>query len=92
MHVLQTNSFKKAVKKLYLHQKRALDEEVKKIMKDPCIGDEKKGDLLGVYVHKFSLDTQLYLLAYTYEATIITLTLLALGSHENFYRDLKRKR
>jgi mRNA-degrading endonuclease YafQ of YafQ-DinJ toxin-antitoxin module len=32
---------------------------------------------------------QLALLAYTYEDNRLILTLLALGSHENFYRDLK---
>jgi mRNA-degrading endonuclease YafQ of YafQ-DinJ toxin-antitoxin module len=31
----------------------------------------------------------LTLLAYTYEEEVVTLTLLALGSHENFYRNLK---
>jgi len=33
---------------------------------------------------------QLNLLAYSYEDEVLTLSLLALGSHENFYRDLKQ--
>ena len=33
---------------------------------------------------------QLTLLAYTCHDQTITLTLLALGAHENFYRDLKK--
>jgi hypothetical protein len=35
------------------------------------------------------MNNQLTLLAYSYEEQIITLTLLALGGHENFYRDIK---
>jgi hypothetical protein len=34
---------------------------------------------------------QLTLLAYSYDGSVLTLTLLAIGSHENFYRDLKKK-
>jgi len=34
---------------------------------------------------------QLALLAYEYDDASDTLTLLAFGSHENFYRDLKKK-
>jgi len=51
---------------------------------------KKIGDLAGVQVYKFKMVGQLMLLAYTFEHDTITLTLLALGSHENFYRDLKR--
>jgi len=36
------------------------------------------------------MNKQLTFLAYTYEEQTITLTLLALGTHENFYRDLKK--
>jgi len=32
---------------------------------------------------------QLTLIAYTFEEENIVLTFLAIGSHENFYRDLK---
>ena len=51
---------------------------------------EKAGDLSGVSVYKFKMVKQLTLLAYKYEDQAITLTLLALGAHENFYRDLKK--
>ncbi|WP_273789696.1 type II toxin-antitoxin system RelE/ParE family toxin [Bartonella sp. ML70XJBT] len=62
---------------------------VRVIMKTPTIGQAKTGDLSGVFVYKFKMAKQLTLLAYSYEDHTITLTLLALGSHENFYRDLK---
>jgi len=90
MKVLQTNSFKKAIKRLHKNQKADLDEAVKTIMDDPSIGDQKSGDLADVRVHKFKMVKQLMLLAYRYEDEVLTLTLLSLGSHENFYRDLKK--
>jgi mRNA-degrading endonuclease YafQ of YafQ-DinJ toxin-antitoxin module len=87
MKVIQTQTFAKVVKKLHSNQKEDLDEAVKSIMKDTNIGELKVGDLAGIRVHKFKMVTQIVLLAYTYSSD--TLTLLALGSHENFYRDLK---
>ena len=62
---------------------------MQRLIADPMIGDSKAGDLDGVRVHKFEMANQLNLLAYSYEDEILTLTLLAIGSHENFYRDLK---
>jgi mRNA-degrading endonuclease RelE of RelBE toxin-antitoxin system len=90
MTVIQTTSFRKAVKKLHTDQKKDLDEAVKMIMDNPTIGAAKIGDLAGILVNKFKMQKQLTLLAYTYKDTVLTLTLLALGAHEDFYRDLKR--
>ena len=47
------------------------------------------GDLAGIRIYKFRLSNQMYLLAYRVLDTE-SLKLLTLGSHENFYRDLKR--
>ncbi len=90
MNILQTSSFQKAVKKLHSHQKKELDIAIKRIAENPVIGEPKVGDLAGVRVHKFKMIGQLTLLAYTFEDTTITLTLLAIGPHENFYRNLKK--
>ena len=92
MNIVQTTSFKRAVKKLHKNQKLDLDKAIKAIVKDPGIGDDKVGDLSGISVHKFKMAKQLALLAYSYEDQLITLTLLALGTHENFYRDLKKSK
>lgn len=89
MNVIQTSSFRKAVKKLHANQKGDLDEAVRIIMAEPELGEAKVGDLAGVKVYKFKMARQLMLLAYTFQGETITLTLLALGTHENFYRDLK---
>ena len=89
MQIIQTGQFKQAVKKLTAKQKKELDNAVKIIMNNPFIGQQKKGDLDFLWVYKFRMNNQLTLLAYSYEEQTITLTLLALGSHENFYRDIK---
>ena len=88
MQVLQQNSFKRAYKKLHPQQKQAVNVAVLAVCDDPTLGEQKKGDLAGIYVYKFSHNTQLYLLAYTFYPA--TLTLILLGTHENFYRELKR--
>lgn len=90
MKVLQTVTFQKAVKKLHANQKKDLDEAIKIIMKDPTIGEAKVGDLSSIFIYKFQMIKQLTLLAYAYQEQTVTLTLLALNSHENFYRDLKK--
>ena len=89
MIVLQTNRFRKSIKKFHANQKTDLDNAVRAIMAKPSIGDAKIGDLSGVYVFKFQMMKQLTLIAYTYDEETITLTLLAVGSHKNFYRDIK---
>lgn len=90
IHIVQTNLFKKAVKKLHSNQKRDLDDAVKAIVQNPDIGQHKTGDLTSVLVHKLMMVNQLTLIAYTDHEQSITLTLLAIGTHENFYRDLKK--
>ncbi|MGE0108307.1 MAG: type II toxin-antitoxin system RelE/ParE family toxin [Bdellovibrionales bacterium] len=90
MNVLQTPLFRKAVKKLNNAQKKCLDSAINQLMKSPFSGDRKKGDLADIFVYKFKMGKQLALLAYNYHEDTVTLTLLMLGSHENFYRDLKR--
>ncbi|MDK9721194.1 MAG: type II toxin-antitoxin system RelE/ParE family toxin [Rhodospirillales bacterium] len=89
MRLLATPTFRRAVKKLRADEKEALDAVLRSIAQNPQAGDMKVGDLAGVRVFKFRLKNQICLLAYTQEGEE-ALKLLALGSHENFYRDLKR--
>ena len=90
MQVLQTPRFAKQLKKLKSNQKVALDEAVKTVADNPLIGTQKRGDLSFLRVYKFKMLQQQALLAYTYDDEEIIITLLAVGAHENFYRDLKR--
>lgn len=88
VQVLQSATFRRAYKRLHPNQKADVDDAVAEIVCDPSVGEGKKGDLAGVYVYKFNCCGQLALLAYKYDPQ--TRLLLLLGSHENFYRDLKR--
>jgi len=90
MKILQTRVFSRRVKKIHKEEKIALDHAVRLIMEEPTIGTEKKGDLAGVYVYKYKHSSNEVLLAYQYDVELNQLTLLAFGSHQNFYRDLKR--
>ena len=88
VQVLQSAVFKRAYKRLHPNQKADVDDAVADIVQDPTLGEAKKGDLAGVFVHKFKASGQLTLLAYEYDPG--TRLLLLLGTHENFYRELKR--
>ena len=88
VEVTQTSAFARTYKKLHLLQKKDVDTAVEVIVSNPLVGDAKRGDLSGVYVYKFKSQTQLLLLAYEFYPQ--TRHLLLLGTHENFYRDLKR--
>jgi mRNA-degrading endonuclease RelE of RelBE toxin-antitoxin system len=90
--ILQTPTFIKQLKKLHANQKRELDLTIIEIAQNPQLGDMKKGDLSGVQVYKFTMIDQLMLLAYEWHPDKKQLILLTLGSHENFYRDLKKSR
>jgi mRNA-degrading endonuclease RelE of RelBE toxin-antitoxin system len=86
--VLQMPAFKRVYKKLAASHQAVVDDAVRMIVANPDIGEAKKGDLAGVYVHKFPLNRQQMLLAYEWDPK--TRVLILLGSHENFYRDLKK--
>ena len=87
MKIYQSRSFGNKVKKLSKQEKELLDDEIRKIANNPLIGEEKKGDLRGIYVHKFKIKSLQYLLSYR---TIKSdLELIMIGPHENYYRELK---
>jgi len=87
MNVYQSNSFAKKVNKFNKKEKEALDNVIRSIIQVHSIGSEKKGDLRGVFLHKFKIKQCLYLMSYRiFEKN---LELIMIGSHENYYRDLK---
>ena len=90
MQVVQTSTFKHQTKKLHPNQKVSLDKAIHHILLEPQIGETKKGKLTGVRVHKFQMINQLTLIAYEISSDRMKLILLALGTHENFYRDLEK--
>ena len=87
MKIIQSRSFEQRVKKFNQAQKVILDEQIRLMLENPNIGDEKKGDLSEVYVHKFKIKTILYLLAYRFYED--RLEMIMIGPHQNYHRDLK---
>jgi mRNA-degrading endonuclease RelE of RelBE toxin-antitoxin system len=87
MKILQSRSFEQKVKKFGKQEKKVLDKQILKIAENPSVGIEKRGDLRGVYVHKFKIRSTQYLLSYRLIRD--DLELIIIGPHENYYRDLK---
>ena len=79
--------FKRYVKKLPRQFQQVILDTVEEVLADPKVGQLKKGDLEGFRVHKFTMDRQLTLIAYKVEND--SLVLYQVGSHENFYKNLK---
>jgi mRNA interferase RelE/StbE len=86
--IYQSRSFEQKVKKMPKQEKEILDRAIRRIAENPSIGEEKKGNLTGVFVYKFKLNTTQYLLAYRKVGQ--DLELVMIGPHENYYRDLKQ--
>ena len=89
IRVVVSPTFSRKLKKLQKKQKEEMDCAIRTIISKPESGEAKKGDLLGVRVYKFKLSKRQVLLSY--EVKDEGIYLLTFGSHENFYRDLKRK-
>jgi len=90
MEIRQTKRFEKVYKKLHKNQLPDVNKAIKTIIDNPAIGELKHGDLAGLRVHKFMVYNQLMLLGYVIQDDCLILTLADLGTHENFYRDLKK--
>jgi len=87
MRIVQSRSFQRKVKRFSRQEKGPLGKEIKRILDNPMVGEEKKGDLRGVMIHKFKIQTVQYLLVYRFVGQ--DLELIMIGPHENYYRDLK---
>ena len=55
MKILQSRQFERKVKKFTKQEKKSLDKQILEISDNPAVGSEKKGDLRGVYIHKFKI-------------------------------------
>ena len=88
INIFQTRLFKNQKKKLKKNQINDLDKAIKSIIINPKIGQQKTGVLSQVWIYKFSMVNQQNLLAYMWNEE--SRTLIALGVHENFYRDISK--
>ena len=87
MKIIQSRSFERKVKRFRKKEKKIVDKQIKKILDNPAIGQEKKGDLRGIYIYKLKIQTVQYLLSYRFIGD--NLELIMIGPHQNYYRDLK---
>ena len=63
------------------------------IAKEPAPGEKNRGDLNGVFVHKFKLNHRETLLTYRLKTEKLApqeIVLPDVGPHENFYTQLER--
>lgn len=94
LKILSTTSFTRIVKKLHNKDKKDVDEAINVVASEIPSGEEKKGDLSGVFVYKFKMNRQEMLLAYKFQLSKDNpeeVVLLAMGSRENFYAYLKNE-
>jgi mRNA-degrading endonuclease YafQ of YafQ-DinJ toxin-antitoxin module len=100
MEIFQTSRFKRAYKKLHQNQLAEVNAALQEIINNPEIGEQKRGDLSWLRVHKFQMVKHLVLIGYCIEPefsptlpieTERRLTFVDIGSHENFYRDIKKE-
>ena len=89
--VYQTRRFAKVLGKLSKPAQILVENEIDNIILDPSLGEQKKGDLRYLWVHKFKIDKQQWLLGYNWNKEKNTIHLLQLGSHENYYQNAKKK-
>lgn len=92
--------FSKFVKKAHKPLQLAIEDAVDEVCDNPEIGEAKVGGLAGIWVYKFKFNRQEYLIAYrppTPEAQrqgvdveLLIIDFYQVGSHENFYAELKR--
>lgn len=87
MRIIQSRTFEKRVRQFAKQEKKVLDQQIRKIVANPEIGQEKRGELRGIFVYKFKIHTTQYLLSYRL-ADADTLELIMISPHENDYRDL----
>jgi hypothetical protein len=87
--------FAQFVKKSRKPLQLAIEDQVGKICCEPAVGTVKTGDLHGVFVYKFKFHYQEYLIAYRFgnrpaDFELLWIDFYKVGSHENFYEELKR--
>jgi len=80
----------RGAKRLHPNIATATHAAIAVIAKNPKLGKEKKSDLEFFFVYKYQILDVQYLLAYLIDEGAKEIVLMAVGPHENFYRDLKR--
>jgi plasmid stabilization system protein ParE len=85
-----TPLFRRRKKKAARPLQEAIDTAARAVLANPLIGEPKVGALKGVRVYKFTHHSLVFLVAYGLDTRKRLIRFLAVGPHENFYRDLQR--
>jgi hypothetical protein len=72
--------------KFHKNEKLKLNDVIKTIVNNPTIGEEKRGDLKGIYFYKFKIENNLYLLSYRMREGRIEF--ITFGPHEKYYKNM----
>lgn len=100
MSIMHAPNYKKPFAQFVKKQNRpfqaVIEDHVSVICTDPEIGEQKVGDLAGIRVYKFKYQRQPYLIAYrpatkpAESLQILLIDFYKVGTHENFYAELKK--
>ena len=95
MRATYKKAFAQFVKKASKPLQLEIETRVAEVCNNPRVGQQKLGDLQGIFVYKFRFNTQEYLMAYQFDhfAGVLEITWIEfcqIGPHENFYTQLKR--
>lgn len=95
MKIYYKRPFAQFVKKSRKPLQLAIEDKVILVCKNPGLGEQKIGDLHGLYIYKFRFNNQEYLMAYKFgpnenNLEILWIDFYKIGSHENFYTELKK--
>lgn len=92
--------FGQFIKKAHKPLQLAIEDMVEALCAAPEMGEAKVGDLAGIWVYKFKFNRQEYLVAYrpppgellrqSADVELLFVDFYRVGSHENFYDELKR--
>ena len=94
MRIVYKKTFAQFVKKASRPLQLTIEIKVIEVCNNPRLGRQKLGDLQAVFVYKFRFNTQEYLMAYQFDnyadgTEISWIEFCQIGSHENFYTQLK---
>ena len=92
IEIYTTRTFDKVFNRLTDDAQAVVDDAIEEIIKSPKVGQQKKGDLQHLRVHKFSLEGSQVLLGYHFKEQVLEIYLMYFGPHENFYRDASQRR
>ena len=95
MRTIYKRAFVQFVKKASKPLQLVIEDQVAEVCNNPRIGQQKLGDLQGIFVYKFRFQAQEYLMTYQFdhfaaETTMTWIEFCQIGPHENFYTQLKK--